>query len=53
MDICLVEKDIKEIELMRPLWEQLNSIHFPPCVLLTLPELHSFFTDFPHSHTNS
>lgn len=28
MDICIVEKDIKEIELMKPLWEQLNSIHY-------------------------
>lgn len=28
MDICIVEKDIKEIELMKPLWEKLNSIHY-------------------------
>jgi ribosomal protein S18 acetylase RimI-like enzyme len=32
MDICLVEKDIKEIELIRPLWEQLNSIHYDKSV---------------------
>jgi ribosomal protein S18 acetylase RimI-like enzyme len=28
MNICLVEKDITEIELIKPLWEKLNSIHF-------------------------
>jgi ribosomal protein S18 acetylase RimI-like enzyme len=27
MNICIVEKNIKEIELIKPLWEQLNSIH--------------------------
>lgn len=27
MNICLVEKDITEIELIKPLWEKLNSIH--------------------------
>ena len=27
MNICIVEKDITEIELIKPLWEQLNSIH--------------------------
>lgn len=27
MNICIVEKDIKEIEIIRPLWKQLNSIH--------------------------
>lgn len=27
MNICIVEKDIKEIELIKPLWEQLNFIH--------------------------
>ncbi|MBU3113056.1 GNAT family N-acetyltransferase [Clostridium lacusfryxellense] len=27
MNICLVEKDIKELELIKPLWEQLNSVH--------------------------
>lgn len=28
MNICIVDKDIKEIGLMKPLWEQLNSVHF-------------------------
>lgn len=28
MNICLVEKDIIEIELIKPLWEKLNSTHF-------------------------
>ena len=27
MNICLVEKDITELELIKPLWEQLNSVH--------------------------
>jgi len=27
MNICIVEKSIKEIELIKPLWEQLNSVH--------------------------
>lgn len=28
MNISIVENGIKEIELMKPLWEQLNSIHY-------------------------
>lgn len=32
MNICIVEKDIKEIELMKPLWEQLNAVHFAKSV---------------------
>ena len=32
MNICLVEKDITEIELIKPLWEQLNSIHLDKSV---------------------
>lgn len=28
MNISLVEKDIAEIELIKPLWEELNHIHF-------------------------
>jgi diamine N-acetyltransferase len=32
MNICIVEKDIKEIELIKPLWEQLNSVHFAKSV---------------------
>ncbi|MBK1810708.1 GNAT family N-acetyltransferase [Clostridium sp. YIM B02505] len=28
MNICLVEKDITEFDLIKPLWEKLNSIHF-------------------------
>ncbi|MBU3143839.1 GNAT family N-acetyltransferase [Clostridium sp. CF012] len=28
MNICIVEKSIKEIELIKPLWEQLNCVHF-------------------------
>lgn len=28
MNICIVEKSIKEIQLIKPLWEQLNSLHF-------------------------
>lgn len=28
MNICIVNKDIKEIGLIKPLWEQLNSVHF-------------------------
>ena len=27
MNICIIEKDITEIEIIKPLWEQLNSIH--------------------------
>jgi len=27
MNICIVQKSINEIELMKPLWELLNSIH--------------------------
>ncbi|MCY6354479.1 GNAT family N-acetyltransferase [Clostridium sp. ZS2-4] len=32
MNICIVEKDITEIELIKPLWEQLNSIHLDKSV---------------------
>lgn len=32
MDICIVEKDIREIGLIKPLWEQLNSIHYDKSV---------------------
>ena len=32
MNICIVEKDITEINLIKPLWEQLNSIHFDKSV---------------------
>jgi len=32
MNICIVEKDITEIELMKPLWEQLNSMHYDKSV---------------------
>ena len=28
MNTIIVEKDIKEIELIKPLWKQLNSVHF-------------------------
>lgn len=28
MNICLAHKDITEIELIKPLWQKLNSIHF-------------------------
>lgn len=28
MDICIIEKNIKELELIKPLWEKLNSVHF-------------------------
>ncbi|GCD10536.1 GNAT family N-acetyltransferase [Clostridium tagluense] len=28
MNICIVEKSIKELELIKPLWEQLNCVHF-------------------------
>lgn len=28
MNISLVEKDINEIQLIKPLWEKLNLIHF-------------------------
>ena len=27
MNICIVEKDISEIDLIKPLWEQLNTLH--------------------------
>lgn len=27
MDICIIRKDISEIGLIKPLWEQLNSVH--------------------------
>lgn len=32
MNICLVEKSITEIELIKPLWEKLNLIHFEKSV---------------------
>lgn len=32
MNICIVEKDITEIEAIKPLWEQLNSIHLDKSV---------------------
>lgn len=32
MNICLVEKNITEIELIKPLWEKLNSIHLDKSV---------------------
>jgi ribosomal protein S18 acetylase RimI-like enzyme len=32
MNISIVEKDIKEIELIKPLWEQLNLLHFEKSV---------------------
>ena len=32
MNVCLVEKDITEIELIKPLWEKLNLIHFDKSV---------------------
>lgn len=32
MNICIVDKDILEIELIKPLWEKLNSIHFDKSV---------------------
>lgn len=32
MEIRLVEKDITEIKLIKPLWEKLNSIHFDKSV---------------------
>lgn len=32
MNIGIVEKDITEIHLIKPLWEQLNSIHFEKSV---------------------
>ena len=28
MNICIIEKNIKEIELIKPLWEQLNLVHY-------------------------
>jgi len=28
MNICIVEKSINELELIKPLWEKLNSVHF-------------------------
>jgi diamine N-acetyltransferase len=28
MNISIVEKEITEIKLIKPLWEQLNSLHF-------------------------
>lgn len=28
MNICIIEKDIKEIELIKPLWEKLNELHY-------------------------
>lgn len=32
MNICIVEKSITEIELIKPLWEKLNFIHFDKSV---------------------
>lgn len=32
MNICIVEKDLTEIKLIKPLWDQLNSIHFDKSV---------------------
>ncbi|WML33464.1 GNAT family N-acetyltransferase [Clostridium sp. OS1-26] len=32
MEICLVEKNITEVNLIKPLWEKLNSIHFDKSV---------------------
>lgn len=32
MNICIVEKGTTEIELIKPLWEKLNSIHFDKSV---------------------
>ena len=36
MNICIVEKDITEIELIKPLWEQLNSIHLDKSIYLRI-----------------
>jgi len=32
MNICLVEKDIKEIEIIKPLWEKLNLLHLDKAI---------------------
>lgn len=32
MNIVIVQKDINEIELIRPLWEKLNAVHFEKSV---------------------